>query len=109
VVQRLDLGLLLADRREHKDRHLAPLAKPSAQLDAVVVGQQQIDDRQVRPCHGGAIERLLGGRGDQDLVAGLAQDQAECAPDLGVVVADENPLGSHHAPGGRSSGLPTLA
>ena len=47
---------------------------------------------EMRPLHGGAVERLLAGRGDQHLIAGLAQDQAQSAANLRVVVADEDPL-----------------
>ena len=60
----------------------APLAQPPADLDAVAVGQHQVDDRGVGRAHGGAVERLLDRRGRRRLVAGLAQDDLQRAQDL---------------------------
>ena len=57
--QRPHLRLLLADRGEDDDRHLAPLAQPLGHLDAVDVGQHQVEDRRRRRFHRGAVERLL--------------------------------------------------
>ena len=45
--QRLDLAVLLADRGEDEDRHLAPLAQPPRHLDPVDVGQHQVEDRRL--------------------------------------------------------------
>ena len=97
VLERLDLGLLVGDRREHDDRQLAPGAQLAADLDARAVGQHQVDDRRVRTADRGAVERLLGGRAGQHLVAGAAQHEAQRAQDLRVVVADEDALAGHQA------------
>ena len=64
----------------------------------MLVGQQQIDDREVGAGDGGAVECLLGARADQDLVAGIVEDQRQRAADLGVVIADEDSLAGHQAP-----------
>ena len=58
-------------------------------LDAVAVGQHEVDDRRRRRLQRGLVERLLGRRGLQHLEARLAQDDAQRAQDLGLVVDDE--------------------
>src|SRR6476646_10304371 len=88
--QRLDLALLLADGGEDEDRHLAPLADPPRHLDAVEIGQHQVDDRRLRRAHGDKVERLLAGRRRHRLEAGVAEDHAQGADDLRLVVAAED-------------------
>ena len=74
----------------------------AADLDAVAVGQHEVDDRRVRRAHGRLVERLRGGRRRIDLEAGVAQDHAQRAQDLRLVVADEDALGHDAArPTGR--------
>jgi hypothetical protein len=84
------LLLLLTDRRQDEDRHRRPLAQVASDLDAVAVGQHQVEDRGVRRAHGGGVERLRGGGRRDDLEAGLAQHDAQGAQDLRLVVADEH-------------------
>ena len=47
-VERAHLLGLLAHRGQHEDRHLAPLPDRRGDLDAVAVGQDEVDDRRVR-------------------------------------------------------------
>ena len=68
-----------------------------ADLDAVDVGQHEVDDRRVRRAHRGAVERLLAGLGRDRLEAGLAQDDPQRSQDLRLVVADQDPPGAVHA------------
>ena len=46
-VERRDLVALLAARREHDDRHRGPLAQPPHHLEAVHVGQAEVEDHDV--------------------------------------------------------------
>ena len=87
--QRAHLLVLLADRREHEDRHPRPLAQALGHLDAVAVGQHEVDDRRRRRAQRRLIERLLGRRGLQHLEARVAQDDPQRAQDLRLVVDDE--------------------
>ena len=50
-LERAHLLLLLAHRREHQDRHLAPLPQPARHLHAVSVREHQVDDRRLRRAH----------------------------------------------------------
>src|SRR6201996_1814167 len=59
--------------------------------------------------HGGDVERLLAGVGGQRLVAGVAQDDAQRAQDLRLVVADEDLLASAPAGGGHDGAPVTSA
>ena len=86
----MDLGVLVADRREHDQRHLGPLAQPAAELDPVEVGEHEVDDRGIGVRDRGDVERLLAGAGRQRLVAGVAEDHPQRAQDLLLVVADED-------------------
>ena len=74
-------------------------------LDPGTVGQHQVDDRRVRPADRGAVERLLGRRAGEHLVAGAAQDEPQRPQDLRVVVADEDALAGHQAGAGASSAV----
>ena len=91
-LQRADLVVLVADRGEHEDRHLAPLARRAADLDAVAVGQDEVEDRRVRALQRRDVQRLGGGLRRQRLEAGLAHHDLQRAHDLRLVVADEHAL-----------------
>src|SRR6185503_545921 len=54
-VERPDLLLLLADRGENEDRHLAPRPQLGAYVHSVSVGQNQVDDRRVWVLDGGSV------------------------------------------------------
>ena len=60
-LQRAHLLVLLPHRRQHDDRRLAPLADRAAELDAVAVGEDEVDDRRVGRVQRGGVEGL--GRG----------------------------------------------
>ena len=70
------LGLLVADGREHDQRHLGPFAQAAAELDAVHVRQQEVHDPGVGRLDRGDVERFLAGAGRERLEARLAQDHA---------------------------------
>ena len=72
-VERGDLLVLVADRRDDDDRRLAPRAQLAAHLGAGAVGQQQVEDDRVGRLQRRGAERLLGGRRRVDVVAGAAQ------------------------------------
>ncbi len=86
-----NLGVLVADGGEHYQWHAGPFPQPAADLRTVAVGKHQVDDPRVRPPHRGCVERLLGRRGRDRLVAGFPQDHAERPQDLLLVVTDEHP------------------
>ncbi len=46
-VERRDLVALLAAGGEHDDRHVAPLPQPPDHLQAVEIGQAQVEDDEV--------------------------------------------------------------
>ena len=93
-LQRADLLVLLADRAQHEDRHLRPLAQRLRDLDPVAVGQHEVDDRRRRRVQRGRVERLLDRRRLQDLEARVAQDDLQRPQDLRLVVDDQDALGS---------------
>ena len=66
-VERRDLVVLAAAGRDHDDRHAAPLADPPRQIDAVAVGQAEVQQDQL-----GVVRR----RRDQRLPDGLRLDDA---------------------------------
>ena len=89
-VERPHLLLLLSQRGQHEDRHLRPLADRAADVDAVPVRQDQVEDGGVgrlerRRVQG--VPRAL--RGDH-LEAGVTQDHPQRPQDLRLVVADED-------------------
>jgi hypothetical protein len=55
------LLFLFADRGQHDDRHVAPLADGAADFYAVAVRQNEVDDRGIDGTDGRAVERLLRG------------------------------------------------
>src|SRR5262249_27856974 len=94
-LQRPHLLLLLPDRGEDKDRHLAPRADAARHLDPVAIREKEVDDRRVGRLHRGGVERLLRVRGLDHLEARVLEDDAERPPDLHLVVADQD--SSHRA------------
>ena len=88
--EREHLLVLLPDRRQDEDRHAAPLAQAPADVDAAAVGEHEVDDRRARRAQRGRVERLGRGGGGDGLEAGVAQDDAQGAQDLQLVVADEH-------------------
>ncbi len=89
-LERAHLLLLLADRREHDDRHGAPLAQAARDLDAVAVGQHEVEDRRVRRAQRRRVQRLGRRRGGDHVEAVVAQGDPQRAQDLRLVVADED-------------------
>ena len=100
-LQRTDLLLLLADGRQHDDRRLRPLAQRPGHLDAVAVGQHEVDDRGVRRMERREVERLLRRRRGHGLEPGVAQDDAQRPQDLRLVVDDEDATALARSPDGR--------
>src|ERR1700733_3598970 len=62
-IQRGDLLLLHGARRQHHDRHLRPAAHAADHVQAVLVGQPQVDQQQVRLVAARLDLRALGGVG----------------------------------------------
>ncbi|MNY66426.1 hypothetical protein D3C86_2038520 [compost metagenome] len=52
-IQRCNFVRLFGARREHNDRHLAPLAHFADKIEAVTVGQAEIKDNQIGFAGGG--------------------------------------------------------
>ena len=89
-LQRAHLLVLLADRAQHQDRHLRPLAQRARDVDAVAVGQHEVDDRGRRRAQRGRVQRLLGRRRLEHLEARVAQDDLQRPQDLRLVVDDQD-------------------
>ena len=70
-----------------------PLAQPPRHLDAVEVGQHEVDDGGVRRLQRGGVERLPARRRRHDGVARVAQHDPQRPQDLRLVVADEDARG----------------
>ena len=86
----------------------------AADLDAVDVGQHEVDDRGVRRLQRGGVERLPRRRRRHDVEARVAQHDPQRPQDLRLVVADEDARGVAHggprrgaAARSRSSGIST--
>src|SRR5262249_34841838 len=89
-VERLDLGALLGARREDQDRHRRPPPDAPDDLDAVDVGQAEVDDREVRLVRAGiggtAIARL---RLDHPIAVGTER-RAQEAANFRLVLHDQD-------------------
>jgi hypothetical protein len=81
-----DLVRLRATRGkdDHGDRGLQ--AKPTTDLHAPEIRQTEIQEDEIRPSLLRGGERLLAGRGEDDLVPFLLQQEAQRAPQERVVV-----------------------
>ena len=88
--------VLVADRGQHEDRHLAPLADLAADLHAVAVREQQVEDRRVGALQRGDLERLGRRFGRQRLEPRLAHHHLQRTHDVRLVVADEHPRAIAH-------------
>ena len=73
AVEGRDLAVLGLGRREHDDGDVAPLADPPAHLQAVDVGQAEVEDHDVRraTARSGSDPLFAVGRGDHVVAAGL--------------------------------------
>ena len=90
-VERLDLLVGGVPGRQHQDRHPGPAAQPLDHLDAVHVGQAQVEDDHVGVAGGGELEGggAVGGR--VDLVLACLEVDHEGAHDLRLVVDHQHP------------------
>ena len=82
----VELGVL---RGEHQHVGVAELAHPAADLDAVDVGQAEVEDDQVEGIEGGRANSGLPVLGLSDIEALLHEQGADEHPVLGCVVDDE--------------------
>src|SRR6476619_3539128 len=89
-VEALDPRLDRVARREHEDRDVVGGAQAPGDLDAVELGQPEVEDDEVRMVGGGLVERRLAVPGDADVVAVQAQGALEDLRDLVVVLDDEH-------------------
>ena len=85
-VERRDLVGLPRSRRQHDDRRLRPTAEVADELDAVAVGQAQVEDHQFGPARGGVGQRLPDGVGFDHVPALALERHADEAPDLALVL-----------------------
>ena len=58
-VERRDLVVLAAARRQHDDRHRRPLAQVADEVDAVAVGQSEVEQHQVGRARAGVDQAAL--------------------------------------------------
>ena len=93
-----DLVALLAARRQHDDGHRAPLAQAANHLQAVHVGQAQVHDHHIGLPRGDLDQAIGAGGRLEEPVALAGQGGAQEAPDLGLVL-DEDDDGLRHRRG----------
>ncbi len=89
-VQALDARVDGVARGEHEDRHVVGRAQPAGDLDAVELGQPEVEDHEVGVVGGRLAQRRLAVAGDAHLVAVQAQRALERLGDLVVVLDDEH-------------------
>ena len=86
------LRRLVADRRQHQDRHLRPLAQHTRSTSMPSPsGHTEIDDRRVRRAQGRGVECLLARSSACGSKPASRADHLQRAQDLRLVVADEHP------------------
>ncbi len=71
-------------------------ARSARELQAVLAGQDQIQDHQVDRAIGQDLAHLRAVRGRADPVASIAQVGLDHAPDLGFVIDDQDVFGFAH-------------
>src|SRR6185437_3830849 len=106
-VEGAHLLALVAHGGEHDDRQVAPAAHLGADLHAAAVGQHQVEHHRVGRADRHRVERLGLGLGGVHVVAGVAEDHAQRAQDLRLVVHDEHVLAHACVAGWRTSGKET--
>ena len=90
-VQALDAAVERVARGEHEDRHVAVGAQAPGDLDAVELGQAEVEDDHVGHERDGLVERGLAVAGEAHLVALHAQRALQGQGDVLVVLDDEHP------------------
>ena len=85
-----DLVDVLVASGQHQDRDVGVLADALADLDAVEVGQHQVEHDQRRLLRGGERERLAAGRGRRDGVARVLQIERDERRDRALVLDDQD-------------------
>ena len=90
-VERLDLLVGSVAGGEHQDRHARPAPQPLDDLDAVHVGQTEVEDDHVGVAGGGELKGARAVVGGVHLVLAGAQIDRESAYDLRFVVDHEHP------------------
>ena len=107
-----DLVHVLVTSGQHQDRHVGALAHAAADLDAVHVGQIEVEDDQRRRLRRECVQRCAPGRGCLDAVPGVLEIERHEGGDRGLVLDDEDRLGlAHrriltHGADGAASGAP---
>ena len=94
-VERRDLVALLAAGREHDDRDVGPLAHAPDDFEAVHVGQPEVDDDDVGLARAHFHDAISARRGLEELVALAGQRRPQEAPDLWLVL-DQDDDGLRH-------------
>ena len=83
---------------EDEHRHVGPLADAAEDVEAVDVGEAEVEHDRARVLGGAPVEGVLAGGGRDHLVAAGLEGDGEGAQDRRLVVDDEDAL-SHGAPG----------
>jgi hypothetical protein len=91
-----DLVHVLVTSGQHQDRHVGALAHAAADLDAVHVGQIEVEDDQRRRLRRECVQRCAPGRGCLDAVPGVLEIERHEGGDRGLVLDDEDRLGLAH-------------
>ena len=104
AVERADLALLVGVAGQDQDRHVEPAAQPADDLDAVDVGQPEVEDHEVGRLGRGQVDGLQPGGGAEHPLALALQRPAQGMEHLRLVVDHQD---RPHAPmlGGPGRGL----
>ena len=87
-----DLVDVLVARGQHQHRQVAGLPDALADLDAVDVGQHQVEDDERRLLRLDELQRLGAARGRADVVAGVLQVRGDERRDRRLVLDDQHRL-----------------
>jgi hypothetical protein len=85
-----DLGVA---RRKHDHRHLRPGSQITDEIDAVTVGQTEIEHHQVGAAGAGLDQAALHAVGLEDLKPFAFKRQFDEAADVGFILDDDNASG----------------
>ncbi len=95
-VEGFDLDVLFAAHRQDDDRDLGPGTQLPADLQAVHIGQAQVEDDHRGLLGGSQGQAFFPVLGSRDLVVVCAEDGTQSAQDLWLVIDDEDVrLGGH--------------
>src|SRR5207302_4003374 len=96
-VERRDLLLFLVADREDEDRGVPLRPEAAGDLDAVAIGQPEVQDDDIRTNGGGRRHRGSGGAGFEDREGLFPKHDAQKTPEGGIIVDNEDSkaVGAH--------------